>query len=155
MGYFAFTDRQPGGWSLNNELLKVQDTIPICPPVISQHVALGALSAGKPWVQGKLASVERNREAVEVMSLASFSSFLDHFAHIFQLCTNPHAPWYVIYVVCDLPRVPPKLSHQISAFSQRKKTNLCATVAVRAWFGPAPHVGGARTHAVPAVVRLT
>ena len=75
MGYIAFTDRQPGGWSLNDELLKVQDTTSICPPVISQHVALGALSAGKPWVQGKLASVERNREAVEVMALATFSSF--------------------------------------------------------------------------------
>ena len=123
MGYIAFTDRQPGGWSLNNELLKVQDTIPICPPVISQHVALGALSAGKPWVQGKLASVERNREAVEVMSLASFSSFLDHFAHIFQLCTTPHAPWYVIYVVCDLLRFHPSCRTNKCLFSKKPPTS--------------------------------
>lgn len=74
MGYIAFTDRQPGGWSLNDELLKVQDTIPICPPVISQQVALGALSAGKPWVKGNLASVERNREAVEGALVATLGA---------------------------------------------------------------------------------
>ena len=37
----------------------------------------------------------------------------------------------------------------------QEKYNLCATVAVRAWFGPAPHVRGAHDRAVPAVVRLT
>ena len=29
------------------EVKKIQDTILICPPVISQYAALGALSAGK------------------------------------------------------------------------------------------------------------
>ena len=54
-----------------------------------------------------------------------------------------------------LLRVPPKLRHQKKVTFYQEKTNLCATVAVRAWFGPAPHIRGAHTHAVPAVVRLT
>ena len=47
---------------------------------------------------------------------------------------------------CDTPK-------KVTFFQE--KTNLCATVAVRVWFGPAPHIRGAHTHAVPAVVRLT
>ena len=57
MGYIAYQDR--GG--LGEELAKVQDTIPICPPQLSQYVALGALQAGRPWVAAQLESIMGNR----------------------------------------------------------------------------------------------
>ncbi len=65
-GYIAFVDSQAGGkWSLGSELLKAQDTIPICPPIISQYVALGALEAGKEWVTNKInEDVIKNRNLV-------------------------------------------------------------------------------------------
>ncbi len=54
-GYIAYVDSQANGqWSLGSELLKAQDTIPICPPIISQYAALGALEAGKSWVTNKI-----------------------------------------------------------------------------------------------------
>ena len=56
--------------------------------------------------------------------------------------------------VCkELLRVP--VRHQIKPTFNQEKPQPCATVAVRAWFGPAPHIRGAHTHAVPAVIRLT
>ena len=63
-------------------------------------------------------------------------------------------------VLLFLSSVPlPLFFPQRLAFSQKPATEAkhqpCATVAVRAWFGPAPHIRGAHTHAVPAVVRLT
>lgn len=50
--------------TLGGQLLKVQDTIPICPPQLSQYVALGALEAGREWVEGKVHSLEGNRQAL-------------------------------------------------------------------------------------------
>ena len=44
---------------------QVQDTIPICPPQLSQHLALAAATrAGRPWVQQQLASILPNRWAL-------------------------------------------------------------------------------------------
>ncbi len=57
IGYIAYQDS--GG--LGAELAKVQDTIPICPPQLSQYVALGALQAGRPWVASQLESIMGNR----------------------------------------------------------------------------------------------
>ena len=57
VGYLAYQDR--GG--LGEQLAKVQDTIPICPPQLSQYVALGALRAGRPWVASQLVSIMGNR----------------------------------------------------------------------------------------------
>ncbi|KAK9825707.1 hypothetical protein WJX74_000024 [Apatococcus lobatus] len=57
VGYLAF----PEDSGVGLELLKAQDTIPICAPQLSQQVALGALEAGRPWVQERLASVINNR----------------------------------------------------------------------------------------------
>lgn len=67
VGYLAFTDSQPGGWSLENELLKAQDSIPICPPVLSQQVALAALeSAGCCWVRQNIAdTILPNRDSAK------------------------------------------------------------------------------------------
>lgn len=43
-------------------LLKVQDTIPIGPPRISQVAALGALRAGPHWVRAQYATLEESRQ---------------------------------------------------------------------------------------------
>lgn len=60
VGYIAYSDDDTGQLSL--ALTKVQDTIPICPPQLSQYVALAAITrAGKPWVQQQLGSIIANR----------------------------------------------------------------------------------------------
>jgi aspartate/methionine/tyrosine aminotransferase len=46
---------------LENALRKVQDTIIICPPVVSQYAALGALSAGGTFVRGKVQALAKTR----------------------------------------------------------------------------------------------
>ena len=70
MGYIAYCNAQVDvtnntEWSLEAQLLKCQDTIPICPTIISQHVALGALQeAGVEWVQLKLKEVKDNQQLI-------------------------------------------------------------------------------------------
>ena len=59
VGYIAYQ-----GGALGEQLLKVQDTIPICPPQLSQHLALGAVSAGRPWVAERVAAIAGNRRAI-------------------------------------------------------------------------------------------
>uniref|UniRef100_A0A7S0DSD0 Aminotransferase class I/classII large domain-containing protein n=1 Tax=Amorphochlora amoebiformis TaxID=1561963 RepID=A0A7S0DSD0_9EUKA len=56
LGYIAYPE------SLGPSLLKVQDTIPICPTQISEHVGIGALRAGRTFVEGKLESIRANRK---------------------------------------------------------------------------------------------
>ena len=58
MGYLAYDESNS---DLAESLLKVQDTIPICPTQISQHMALGALREGAPWIAERVASLEANR----------------------------------------------------------------------------------------------
>ena len=65
------------GWMVIPEQLltavkKIQDTILICPPVISQHAALGAMEAGRGYCEEQLAEVRAVREIVlnELESLA-------------------------------------------------------------------------------------
>jgi len=43
---------------------QVQDTIPICPSTLSQHVALAALQHGGEWVASHVADLMTNREAI-------------------------------------------------------------------------------------------
>ena len=45
-------------------MTKVQDTIPISPPRISQVAALAALSAGKEWVKSRVATLDTGRKAI-------------------------------------------------------------------------------------------
>lgn len=57
------------GWlvypaALAAALRKVQDTVLICPPVISQFAAVGALRAGTPWVREKLQPLAEIRRHV-------------------------------------------------------------------------------------------
>ncbi len=58
MGYIAYPMANA---ALADSLLKVQDTIPICPTQISQQVALGALEAGAPWIAEHVQSLAENR----------------------------------------------------------------------------------------------
>ena len=44
---------------------KIQDTILICPPVVSQYAAVGALEAGAAYCREKLAAIARVRETVK------------------------------------------------------------------------------------------
>lgn len=44
--------------TLGDEMLKVQDTIPICPAQISQLVALEALKEGRGWVTERVQQLE-------------------------------------------------------------------------------------------------
>jgi aspartate/methionine/tyrosine aminotransferase len=58
------------GWMVFPEILaaamrKIQDTIIICPPVISQFAALGALTAGAPYVREKLRDIVATRTIVQ------------------------------------------------------------------------------------------
>lgn len=58
------------GWVVFPEKLeaamrKIQDTILICPPVISQYAALGALAAGSAYVQEKRGDLIANRAIVQ------------------------------------------------------------------------------------------
>mmetsp|Transcript_37014 Transcript_37014/g.71727 ORF Transcript_37014/g.71727 Transcript_37014/m.71727 type:complete len:443 (-) Transcript_37014:206-1534(-) len=58
MGYVAYPP------NIRSALLKAQDTIPICPTQISERVALGALQAGRPYVDQNLPSVVKNRDTI-------------------------------------------------------------------------------------------
>ncbi len=70
---FGFASWRIGGMvfpeSLEPALRKIQDTIVICPPVISQYAALGALDAanggGAPFVREKLHGIARVRAIVQ------------------------------------------------------------------------------------------
>ncbi len=57
MGYIAYMDMH----GLADQLLKVQDTIPICPSQLSQYVALGAVEAGRPWVSTQIETIIANK----------------------------------------------------------------------------------------------
>ena len=57
------------GWmtypnSLEPALKKIQDTVIICPPVISQYAALGALKAGPKFISNKLAALNNIRSLI-------------------------------------------------------------------------------------------
>jgi aspartate/methionine/tyrosine aminotransferase len=60
-GYLAIP-KQAG--DLYEQMIKVQDTIPIAPSRISQVAALGSMKAGKDWVRDKVATLETGRKAI-------------------------------------------------------------------------------------------
>ncbi|KAL3824333.1 hypothetical protein ACJIZ3_020362 [Penstemon smallii] len=49
---------------LASQLLKVQDNIPICASIISQHLALHSLDMGPNWVTDQVKGLIKNRELV-------------------------------------------------------------------------------------------
>jgi aspartate/methionine/tyrosine aminotransferase len=58
VGYMVIPDH------LFGSVQEIQDTILICPPVISQYGALGALEAGPAYCQAKRVQIEANRETM-------------------------------------------------------------------------------------------
>ena len=50
--------------SLLSNMLKVQDTLPIAPPRISQVAALGALKVGKDWVRDQYSTLNESRQFI-------------------------------------------------------------------------------------------
>jgi aspartate/methionine/tyrosine aminotransferase len=58
IGYMVIPSR------LLTDVKKVQDTIVICPPVISQFAAVGALEAGRDWCRARIAGFNHVRASV-------------------------------------------------------------------------------------------
>ena len=51
--------------ALESAMRKIQDTMIICPPVISQYAAAGALAAGPTYVREKLSGIAEVRAVVQ------------------------------------------------------------------------------------------
>lgn len=47
---------------MGEQLLKVQDNIPICASLIGQHLALYSLEAGPGWIRERVETLAKNRE---------------------------------------------------------------------------------------------
>lgn len=62
VGYIAYPTEVQG---LGAQLLKAQDNIPICAPIISQRLALYSLEAGPEWVTEKVKNLVNNREVLK------------------------------------------------------------------------------------------
>ncbi|EKX40945.1 hypothetical protein GUITHDRAFT_75075 [Guillardia theta CCMP2712] len=52
---------------VEEEMLKAQDTIPICPPILSQKAAAGAMEAGRKWVKEKVRGLWRTKKRMRGM----------------------------------------------------------------------------------------
>ena len=61
VGYYCYPTAST---LLAAQLLKIQDTIPICSVQVSQHAALGALDAGKQWVSHHVTSLKPNLDTI-------------------------------------------------------------------------------------------
>ncbi|KAJ1486821.1 nitrogenous transferase, partial [Baffinella frigidus] len=83
IGYLAYPP------SLTEQLFKAQDTIPICPPVISQKAAMGALAAGKAWVMTQVASLEDNKKALRLALEESLGPVLGGSGAIYFMARLP------------------------------------------------------------------
>lgn len=62
-GYLCLSHHEKHIELLKN-MLKVQDTVAIAPPRISQIAALGALNAGTDWVKRKYATLDTSRDLI-------------------------------------------------------------------------------------------
>ena len=81
--------------ALRLPVMKIQDTNVICPAVISQYAALGALQAGRAYCQEHLGAIAQNRQLL-----------LAQLRGIPQLCTVPPATgafYCLLKVHTDLP----------------------------------------------------
>ncbi|KAB2623892.1 bifunctional aspartate aminotransferase and glutamate/aspartate-prephenate aminotransferase-like [Pyrus ussuriensis x Pyrus communis] len=61
VGYIAYPSEVEG---FGTQLLKVQDNIPICASIISQHLALHSLEMGPEWVTERVKGLVKNRKIV-------------------------------------------------------------------------------------------
>src|SRR5262249_33886999 len=82
--------------SLATSVKKIQDTILICAPVISQFAALGALAAGRTYCQGHLERIAEVREL-----------FLNELETIRSFCNVPPADGAFYFVLRVDTRIEP------------------------------------------------
>ncbi|KAJ0008080.1 hypothetical protein Pint_29933 [Pistacia integerrima] len=61
VGYIAYPSEVEG---FGTQLLKVQDNIPICASIISQHLALHSLETGPEWVTEQVKDLVKNKEII-------------------------------------------------------------------------------------------
>uniref|UniRef100_A0A5B7ASJ8 Putative Aspartate aminotransferase n=1 Tax=Davidia involucrata TaxID=16924 RepID=A0A5B7ASJ8_DAVIN len=61
VGYIAYPSEVEG---IGAQLLKIQDNIPICASIISQHLALHSLEVGPEWVTEQVKDLVKNRALV-------------------------------------------------------------------------------------------
>lgn len=61
VGYIAYPSEAE---DLRIQFLKVQDNVAICAPMISQHVALYCLEAGREWVKNQVQTLVKNKELI-------------------------------------------------------------------------------------------
>src|SRR5205807_512342 len=63
---YGFASWRIGYMVIPNDLFlsvqKIQDTVVICPPVISQYAAMGALEAGSDYVRARIRPIAEVRE---------------------------------------------------------------------------------------------
>jgi aspartate/methionine/tyrosine aminotransferase len=89
MGYMVIPE------ALFDAVNKIQDTNLICPPVVSQYAALGALEAGEPFRREKIDGIASTRELV-----------IDELSEIADLCTVGPADgalYFLLRVHSELP----------------------------------------------------
>ena len=99
IGYMVVPDR------LLAAVKKIQDTVLICPPVISQFAAVGALRAGRPWFAEKLAPLAQVREVA-----------LQSVKRLTPLCTVPSADGaFYLLLKIDAPWDPMDLVRRLVA----------------------------------------
>ena len=94
VGYIAF----PGSAvhpTLGDEMLKVQDTIPICPAQISQLVALEALKEGRGWVTERVQQLEGAAPAARAADIPPCADAVSRM--------NPPSPLLELRSRCAMP----------------------------------------------------
>lgn len=88
IGYMVLPSR------LEASIKKIQDTILICPPVISQYAALGALETGSSWCLEKLSELKEVRTIMQ-----------NELAKLKDICVVPPSEgafYFLIKVLTDL-----------------------------------------------------
>jgi aspartate/methionine/tyrosine aminotransferase len=87
-GYLAYHKDAPG--NLADQILKVQDTVPICATQVSQCMSLGALQAGSSWVAKNVAQLEKNRsEILNAISCVGEENIASSDGAIYVFCKLP------------------------------------------------------------------
>lgn len=138
-GYIAYPE--DGSGALAAQLLKVQDTIPVCPTQISQHVALEAVRQGRQWVTDQVKGLVSNREAlVDALSplgqenVVGGEGAIYLFAKLPEGCEDDNAvvQWLVMkHKVCIIPGSSCGLPGHVRAAFANLKPDLCAEAAAR------------------------
>jgi aspartate/methionine/tyrosine aminotransferase len=82
---------------------KVQDTIVICPPVISQYAAVGALAAGRDWCRKRITDFDAVRAAV-----------VEQLREIGHICSPPTSQGALYFLLrIDAPLDPLTLAERL------------------------------------------